>query len=193
MIRSQLNLAHESFVIVQSDDDGVSFFPPKPRPSSTDGKQITDPALPRSNGPVNQLKSEDFTFVGGVYPSLAAANNAALALAAKKCECTVQGLTFAPLNATSASRVSSISSIAHMNSHSSGTAVSSVTASPNSGPTLNDARAQLVHQKSEDGRYLCRCRSSGEGEGKIVKLEVRKIEVRPLGSRMGWSFSDDDA
>jgi hypothetical protein len=75
--------------------------------------------------------------------------------------------------------------------------VSSESASPDLGPMATDARPQLVHHRSADGRYLCRCKSeagsSEVGENKIVKLEVRKIEVRPLGSRMGWSFSDDDA
>ncbi|QDS78155.1 hypothetical protein FKW77_005026 [Venturia effusa] len=172
-----LNPAHESFVIVQTDDDEEQS---QDQPSTTRTKSY----------------DLDFTFVGGVYPSLDTANTAALSLAARKCNCEVPALTFStsstafkhtataasPLTTTSSSSPSSISD-------------SSTTGSPSLGTTAVSARPQLIQHRSGDGRYSCRCTSASEdgGDGKGFKFEVRKIEVRPLGSRMGWNFSDDDA
>jgi len=60
----------------------------------------------------------------------------------------------------------------------------------------NRPSSKLLAQISPDGRCVCRTVASSENrdsEQKAVKFEVRKIEVRPLGVRMGWWFADDEA
>lgn len=161
---------------------------------------------PDQSTPSNPKTSDsDFTFVGGVYPSLQSANTAALALAAEKCNCEIPALTFPTSSTAFAHTTTTIPNLnpnpsnspSHdISHHASGSgSLSSANTSPLLGPTSATARPQLIQQRSGDGRYSCRCTSSSEdgSESKGIRFEVRKIEVRPLWSRMGWNFSDDDA
>lgn len=205
-----LNPAHESFVIVQTEEDkGVSNPTSLPQPNKTTNLTTTPLAQNPDPPSVTHPKPYDaaFTFVGGVYPSLGTANEAAVTLAAKKSNCEIPSARTFPTSSEAFNRnLTMINPLSHHDASTSDTSNSdtstsaststSDSTSPSGSPLLNPtARPQFIQQRSGDGRYSCHCTgSSGEGgEVKGITFEVRKIEVKPLGSRMGWNFSDDDA
>ncbi|TLD35253.1 hypothetical protein E2P81_ATG11372 [Venturia nashicola] len=166
-----LNPAFGGFVIVQTQEDEGQNHPNTPQPKPYDA---------------------DFTFVGGIYSNLNNANTAALDLAAQKCNCNTPSLTFPPSKMPFKNNEKPTSSPPATQSPASEDKPS-VPDSPLLGSIPATARPQFIQQSSEDGRYTCRCTTSSSedgSEGKGVRFEVRKIEVKPLGSRMGWNFRD---